>query len=356
MTESGRNSRAEQLLVALSRPRLVEQHVPRTQQLGQSATSHMWLYVAERAKSLRTAPWVWHHADQLGLDLPDEASTLLKNACRAIARKTIAADVLLDRLVPLLVGDQPPAMLIKGSVIEQRVYPQGLMRPQVDIDIVACPGRMAYIVERLYDEGFTHAWTTRSGHEIGLADPSAPSVVEIHRTILCPYRFAPFADAHVSRWLFERAQRDRQGRLVPHDVDHTAFLLVHLVELIYADMRHVADAATWLRCVQVDPAAVWAVACEWQAQRALAAGLGAVQRFDPGALGVGWRSVIAAAPRDAQSAVAAGLRAWVADYQLRRGRQHPRWMEGIGLALHLDRPLWFFGSYVRDPPLHKAVR
>ena len=350
-----RHDDALRLHEALGRVHLDPAKTPEIRALSDSLGDAQWLELSRRADRLKTAPWGWHHASALALDVPRESRDVLQAASRDLGRKTIASDVLLRTLNPLLVGEAPDAMLIKGAVVEARAYPEGLMRPQVDIDIVARPGRMRAIVAWLRAQGFTDAWTTRSGHEVGLADPSGPSVVEVHRTIVCPYRFAPFTRPQVSRALFSDGQRDGHGRLVPADVEHTAFLLLHLVELIYADQRHVADAAAWMRAVPVDPQAVAAVAHRWQASRAVAAGVAAVERFDPGALGPGWRCLVADAPDDTQHLVAELLRKRVRSLRHGRIRQHPRWLEGAGLAAHLDAPWWFLASYARRPRLDPKV-
>jgi hypothetical protein len=344
-----------QLLIALARPELDPATAAQTRTLAGRATAADWLALAESASGQRSSAWVWHNAVLLGLEPAPAAKKALLRASRALTRSTMAADALLRRIEPLLVGPAPPAMLVKGAVVEARAYPAGLMRPQLDVDIVARPGAMPEVVAWLRERGFKDHWTTRSGHELALADPEAPSVVEVHRTILCPYRFAPFARPEVSERLFARGQRDERGRLVPGDIDHTAFLLTHLVELVYADLRHVADCATWLRRVSVDPAAVQAVGATWLATRAVAAGVLAVERFDPGALGLGWRALVSDAPDDLQALCAAATRAGVGEFLFRRLRLHPRWLEGIGLTLHLDRPARFLATYLRPPRLHKAV-
>lgn len=356
MTSTRANSIVLRLLIALGRPVLDPAQTAQTRALVAIASADDWASLAAAARNQKTSAWVWHNLETLGIEPPAAASAVLLKACRELTRMTMAADSLLSRIEPLLVGAAPLAMLIKGAVIEARVYPDGVLRPQMDVDIVARPGCMREIVTWLRDRDFTDQWTTRSGHEIGLADPSGPSVVEVHRTIVCPYRFAPFAEPVVSERLFQRADRDARGRLVPSSVDHTAFLLTHLVELVYADLRHVADCAAWLRGVEVDPAAVRSVAVAWQATRAIAAGVGAVELFDPGALGVGWRALIADSPDDVQALCAAATRAGVSEFLFRRLRLHPRWLEGLGLALHLDRPARFLATYVRQPHLHRAVR
>jgi len=337
----------------LARPLFPDDVARRARDVCARLDAVSWKRLAGRAVHQRVASWVLSNIDAARIEAPAAARRTLRQGAKTLAMRTLASDVLLRRLQPLITGKRPDAMLIKGAVVESRAYPKGVLRPQVDVDIVARPGCMATVMSGLGERGFTRTWTSRSGHDIGMREPDGPGIVEVHRTIVCPYRFAPFASPAVNERLFERAIRNGpgqgdDGRLVPCDVDHTAFLLVHLVEELFTDLRHIADAAAWLRAVEVDPGAVWSVAASWHARRAVATAVAAIAAFDPGALGSGWRAVVSDSPSDLRE-IAATVSRRMADRWRRAGQRHPRWLEGIGLALHLDDAAWFGLSYLRAP-------
>jgi len=336
--------RAFAVLLLLARPQLTAAEAQRAGTLAVRLDGDDWAAIARAAVAQRTAPWVARNVRILGLSAAADATEQLREGTREAARRAAHTDATLAVLRDLVGAPGAPAMLIKGRAVEARAYPADVLRPQVDVDLAVRPGSRGALIAELEGRGFRRFDRSRSGHQIAMRQPGGP-ILELHLTLVCPFRFAPFARPRTSERIFARAGLC-DGLLVPSDVDHTAVLLVHLVEAGYADLRHVADLAAWLRAVEPDPDAVWAVARRWQATRAVATGLEVVARHSPDALGLGWRAVTADVPRDWQATAAEALRQ-IAMRSLRRGRlMHPRWVEAAGLMSHLDRPVRWAASWL----------
>lgn len=339
------NNEAFALLLLLGRPVLSATLRARAEQDSGRLKAEDWAQFVEAARSRRVAPWVLKHVRDLKLRLPPDSAAELARASLEMVMHTTAADALLNRIEPLMAGEDAPAMLIKGASIEARAYPTGTARPQLDVDLLVRPGRWHAVEQWLIARGFSGFFATRSGHELGMRDDPS-TFIELHRTLLCPFRFAPFTRPATSERLFARGQLDPDGRLTIGDVDQTALLLVHLLEDAFVDVRHIADAARWLRSVPVRPDAAWAEVERWQARRAAAAGLRAIRAHDPGAVGPEWLALERTAPRGPQEWVAGAFRRAALTAVSDAGRAHARYIEGLGLMAHLDRPWRWAFSYV----------
>jgi hypothetical protein len=91
--------------------------------------------------------------------------------------------------------------------------------------------------------------------------------------------------------------------------------------------------------VQPNPQALAARLCHWQAVRAGRSALAAVRWFDPERAGKLATATLAALgePGLPSQAFAVAARTWL---QL-AGQVHPRWLEALGLAVHVDHPAAF---------------
>ncbi|MFZ4578308.1 MAG: nucleotidyltransferase family protein [Myxococcota bacterium] len=332
----------------LGRPVLHGDEVQELRAMVQGLDAPRWQALARRAVSRRTAPWVLGHIRSLGLAVDPLARQLLDQGEREAVQRTLECDQMLFRLAPtLLEGADPACMVLKGRAIEGRAYPAGVMRPMVDVDLLVRPGQRIRVRQALEVLGLRRTWRSRSGHIAMWSAERGAGAVEVHERPLCPFRFAPMAADTAMAGLNARAVRGPNGWLEPDPIDHTAFLLIHLLEYIYADMRHLADLALWLRAVRPDPERVVDRLREWQGLAAGAAAARSVATWDPEAVDPALlRMATAQAPgRGPQRWVAAGLRTYAGARVRWTARPHGQWLEAAGLMAHLDRPWRWLASW-----------
>jgi hypothetical protein len=332
----------------LGRPVLHGDEAQELRTVVQSLDAQRWQALARRAVGRRTAPWVLGHIRSLGLPVDPTARQLLDQGEREAVQRTLECDQVLFRLAPtLLEGVNPACMVLKGRAIEARVYPVGVMRPMVDVDVLVRPGQRIRVRQALEALGLRRTWRSRSGHIAMWSTERGAGTVEVHERPLCPFRFAAMASDAAMAGLTARAVRGPTGWLEPDPIDHTAFLLIHLLEYIYADMRHLADLALWLRVVRPDPEQVVDRLREWQGLAAGAAAALAVAAWDPGAVDPALlqRATAEAPGRGPQRWVAAGLRTYAGARVRWTARPHGQWLEAAGLMAHLDRPWRWLASW-----------
>lgn len=319
------------LLVQVARPMLRAENLPEIKRLAARLTPRDWERLADRALQTRTAPWVIAHLHALQLPAPPTVLAALDELAQAVLQRTLDCDQLRLHVAPLLQGPDAPTLLLKGRAIEARAYPPEVLRPTVDVDLLVRPGSLERVEKFLRRLGL-RPHTSADKHVRGWGLPGARAGVDLHTYLLEPSRFPALARQPSA--LFSRAKVGPSGYLELDPLDQTAHLLAHLTTGLYADLRHLADAALWLEVVRPSPRKLAQVLSEWQALGSARAALLALRWFDPrgpanavlDALGgPGWR--------------AHGF-AQVAKVHLRRvGTMHPRWLEAVGLMAHLDRPL-----------------
>lgn len=329
-----------QALRLLARPVLTPDQQVQARKLDLAADQ--WDAIVGRAGAHRWGGWLLTHQHALKLPIPAPLLQVLRRQAAVEVRRSLEISRLLDQLTPLFSGTQPPALLFKGRTIERRAYPPDLLRPSTDVDLLARPGRLPEVRAFLTDLGLTAHPGTRSGHVQNWRTADGVGVVEVHRTPLDPWRYPAMAQtALVHRWFAEAAPAER--RLEPDPLDQTALLLVHLAQMLYADVRHIADVVQWLTAVAPDPAQVLARLHAWRCVRPGLAGLQVVLDFAP-ELAPTWQPLLAYLPGGVQSRLAAQARALAWAHYLRRPRDLPPWLEAAGWALHLDQPLHWLVS------------
>ncbi len=319
------------LLVHLARPSIRVENLPEIRELAPRLTPRDWERLADRALQTRTAPWVAAHLHALELPVPPPVLAALDALAQSMLQRTLDCDQLRLHVAPLLQGPDAPTLLLKGRAIEARAYPPAVPRPSVDVDLLVRPGSLDRVEKALYRLGL-RPHTSPGKHVRGWALPGARAGIDLHAYLMEPLRFPKLARQPSA--LFSRAQEGPSGHLELDPLDQTAHLLAHLATGLYADLRHLADAALWLEVVRPSPRALTQVLREWQALGSARAALLAVQWFDP-------RGPAQALLREMGGA---GLRAQgfahAAKVHLRAvGTPHPRWLEAAGLMAHLDRPM-----------------
>lgn len=341
------------LLRGLARPVLPAATGADLAALAHGLPEAAWSGLTDRLGGGRVAGWFLANADAVAVPLPTTARKALERHAAADLRRSLNTQRLLSRLAPaLLAGARPDCLVLKGVGVERRAYPTTIVRHSVDIDLLPRPDAVARTYAALRDLGLQQTYLSRSHHVRTMSEPVGGGAVEVHEQPLCPYRFAPMRSSALVEALFDRSVEIRGGIAAGTartlaDVDHTAYLLAHLGEGVFAEQRHLADLCLWLRVVQPDPAAVHARLVEWQAVRAGAAALAAVAGFDGLAMTPELVHTLAELRKQT------GPQQWLGD-ALRLAATHalrlpsgkaPRWLGGLGLAAHLDRPWRWAASW-----------
>ncbi len=307
-------------------------------------TAPQWRAALKLCGQMRSSPWLELHTRRF--DLPRDVRAELAAQSLAVVARTLDVDRCLLQVTPkLLDGPSAPALLLKGRAIELRAYPAHVLRPAVDVDILVRPGAQEEVENHLSALGYKQAWQSRSRHNAMWMEQGGGNTVEVHKQILCPLRYRPFAQTQLTQDLFDRAvMLDRW--LCLQVADQTAHLLVHLNEGAYADWRHLADLGQWLRNVTVDAQEVAVRLKAWRASRAGTAALIALQSYDRAVLVAQWQGLIASNSRDLQAVLATATRELAVGHLRWRGYPPPRWLEAAGLCTHLDQPLPWLKSWL----------
>ena len=325
---------AARALPLLARPVAPTDLGPQLSDLHLTATD--WEAIVGRAGAHRWASWLLIHVRTRNLPVSDPLLAILRRHAAEEMRRSLELSLLLARLQTLFEDPAPAALLLKGRGIEHRAYPPDVLRPSTDIDLLVRPGRLGQVRRFLLQLGLTHQGGTRAGHVQNWRSADGHHVVEVHRTPLDPWRYPAMASTRVVHAWFARAQRV-EGRLVPDEVDQTALLLVHLAQMLFADVRHTGDLAQWLIVVQPDPQRVTDRLRDWHCVRTGLAGLSVLLAFAP-ELAPRWAPMLRHAPADLRQQLARASR-WVAWVHYRhQPTDLPPKLEAVGWALHLDNP------------------
>ena len=250
------------LAVALARPVL---HAPEravVARLAPQATPQDWQALTQDWLNQRVGAWLHGHVAELGLSLPPDAVTALHAQWLHTVQRNVACDQLRRHLAPVLTGRDAPLLVLKGGTVETAAYGNGLLRPSVDLDVLARPG--AAVDAALRELGLRTAGPRR-GHEQTWLWGDGAVAVDVHHALADPRRHPPLARPETALQLFAEAGITADGELRLSDADQSAHLLVHLGPGLYGDWRHLADLGQWWRTVAPDPEAVTPRLRRWQA-------------------------------------------------------------------------------------------
>lgn len=327
------------LLVLLARPVVRPQDLPEIKRLAACLAPGSWHLLADRALYTRTAPWVLQHLQALPLPVPSQVLASLAALRDSMLQRTLDCDQVRARIAPLLQDVHGPALLLKGRAIEARAYPPGVLRPSVDVDLLVRPGSLPRVEKALQDLGLRPIGP-EGRHVRGWALPGARAGLDVHSYLLDPRRFPQFA-RHPSR-LFARAAVGPSGLLELEPLAQTLHLLAHLTTGLYADLRHLADAAQWVAVVRPDPRELAGLLRAWHLESAGRAALAAIHWFDPHAGADALLDALGGAHwRGKAFAVVAR------QHLCHAGTVQPRWLAGLGLLAHLESPLGQIASEIK---------
>jgi hypothetical protein len=340
-----RNPQAWRVVVAGSRPVASARHEAELLARAPLLDERDWQRVADHAAVAMTAGWLTAHLDRLAIAVPDAARKRLHEGRDEGVRRWLLAETLRRRLAPaLLLGREPPCLLLKGVSVERRAYPPEIVRPCADLDVLVRPGRGAEVAGILGKLGLRQTERMRSGFVIAYHDAMTGALVECHLRLLCPYRHPGQRSPQPTRELFARAERAPDGWLELAPVDCTVHLLMHLMQNLFVDLRHRADLGQWLRAMAVDCTAVGRLLRAWDVRRAGAAAILAVAADDD--LLPCWLALARdLMPRDPRAVAATVMRRVGWHWSRFRPRTLPPVLEGGGRALHYDSVVPWLASY-----------
>jgi hypothetical protein len=171
-------SREETVLFLTCRPQLGAEDDARLVSLLQAPMA--WERIVWRAESLRTVPLLWHHINRLeaAAALAPEIAGYL-DAWSRLSR--VRSKLILDELSALTRAFSHAGVsyfLLKGSALAPTLYPDPLLRPMFDIDMMVQPDDVAHARSLLTDRGFMHAfWDADTNAVVPVADEQ---LVEYH--------------------------------------------------------------------------------------------------------------------------------------------------------------------------------
>ena len=234
-----------------------------------SAEQRAWL--VGRVLQERGSAWLLEHHRVGMVRLQAHELSQLQVAAGRDLRRTLEADALRRQLQPLLCGNGPQLLLLKGASIEQLVYPKGVMRPCIDVDVAVVPAQQPAVEAYFAELGLVCIHRDKSGRTAHFGQPSGGATLDLHLRLACPKRFPRYATLHHLEAAVARSTALADGTRVLAQADATLHLLVHLAAGLGGDLRHLADAAQWLKVCVPDAGALAQTASELGLARTLRA-------------------------------------------------------------------------------------
>ncbi len=203
-------------------------------------------WLVRRAIQERGASWLLGHAAQGLVQWTSGQRAALQEAANIEMRRVLEADALRQRLRPLFAGPSAALLLLKGTSIEERAYPPGILRPAIDVDALVAPDALPDVRRFLARSGMACVYRAPSGRTEQYVGAGGGASLDLHLLLGCPVRFPTYGTPQVVAAAAARATQLADGTRVLHPIDATLHLLVHLAAGLGGDLRHVADARQWL--------------------------------------------------------------------------------------------------------------
>jgi hypothetical protein len=188
-----------------------------------------WDRVVWRSEMFRTTPLVYYHLRRLGLDeaVPGAIAGYLDAWSRlSAARASVLYDEL-GRIVDALELEGIDYYLLKGAALGPLVYPDLLLRPMIDLDVMIRPGDVPVARSLMRGLGYRH----------GIWDPETNFVAEV---AYAPVDYANHHELPAYHRLVETAS-PVPSELVPREwrrKHHKCFLHDGTVSfLVFADLH-----------------------------------------------------------------------------------------------------------------------
>jgi len=246
VTSFSQHQRRLLLLQVLLRPVLDPALVPLAQQLVAGVAPQDTAWMVRTAVAERAATWLLPSLDLVALPVTAADRALLQRAASLEVQRTLQAEALRLALMPVLCANPPILLLLKGSSLEARAYPPGVLRPCTDLDLLVVPGQVAMAQKALRQLGLLPGKVDASGRTQRFDGGTSGCAVDLHYRLGCPRRYPRYGTAEVVAAATQRAVRLADGCWTLAPVDTTVHLLLHLAAGLGGDLRHLADANQWL--------------------------------------------------------------------------------------------------------------
>lgn len=139
------------------------------------------------------AGFAQHAAEQAGWTLPDAAREALRRESQSSAARAIRVHALLLRSVDALAAVGVVPVLLKGTALARRLYPEPFLRATTDVDLLVASGEVERASRALEGLGLKRA-AERPGHggehSHHLEFHGTAGVVELHHRALVGYGLA----------------------------------------------------------------------------------------------------------------------------------------------------------------------
>jgi hypothetical protein len=142
-----------------------------------------WEKVLWRAEALRTIPLLWYHMNRLDAaeDVPHEVAGYLDAWSRISRVRSTLMFNELRALTQILDTSGVAYFLLKGSALAPTLYPDPLLRPMFDLDVMVHPEHVGRVRRLLRDRGFMHAfWNPESNAVVPVPDNQLVEYREDH--------------------------------------------------------------------------------------------------------------------------------------------------------------------------------
>lgn len=152
-----------------------------------------------------------------------------------------------DEILDAFEKQRIPTMILKGSSLAQRLYPELWMRPSTDLDLLVLPEYRKQARATLRSLGFEPdssvegQWLDEHHHHEAVFTRSDAPPVELHTAL-----FRNFGASIPSAWFFENATL-RNGLLVPPPEREVLYLLAHAAIHRFERLLWLLDVALLLQ-------------------------------------------------------------------------------------------------------------
>jgi hypothetical protein len=139
-----------------------------------------WARLASSASAHGLAGVALAEAKRAGLALPPSAHAQLQQQAQAVAAQALRASLLLGRVLGAFNAQGRVPVVLKGPPLAGRTWPEPLLRPSVDVDLLVEPAALPAARELLASLGL--AATDDADHHEVFQGPGG--MVELHRELL----------------------------------------------------------------------------------------------------------------------------------------------------------------------------
>jgi hypothetical protein len=182
-----------------------------------------------------------HELEKAGIDLPMDAAADLKRHALSVAANAVKVKGVLLRVLDALHKHDIDPVLLKGYGLASRFYPDPLLRPMSDVDLLISPRQLSAAKRALVEVGLSmqdaemeRYWRAHTHH---LTFNGAAAAVELHFTAIKDMGSSIEADALLARAISDTLEGRHVRYLRPED--EVTYLSTHAT-------HHLLSGAGWL--------------------------------------------------------------------------------------------------------------